>query len=116
MEVEIMGLDLNDYLGGDYLSSKDIEENKEWVIKSVEEKDFDGTKKLNLNLEHNGTEKSLTLNITNTKRIITCFGSKSEDAVGKVVVLKTVETEYKGESFQGIRVDEELTKSHKSNK
>ena len=110
-----MGIDLNQYISGDYLCSKDLELSKEWVIKGFSEVVYDEKRKAQMDLEHKGTSKTLTLNVTNTKRLIECFGAKTDESLGKIVVLKIIEGEYKGEVFEGIRIDVEATKKANKN-
>ncbi len=104
-------MDLSKYASGDYLKAEDIKSKDTWAVVGAEEVELDGQKKAQLNLEHKGDKKSLTLNSTNIKRLSEVFGTFDSDRiVGRPLVFKIVETEYKGKRADGIRVDVEATK------
>lgn len=119
-----MGFNLNDYVAQDYMNKEDLKHSNKWAVLDVTKQEFDegnGKKKERpqLYLEANGVVKKLTLNTTNTKRLINVFSDSkngsignvdSDKLIGKVIYFKTVETEYGGKPIEAIRVDEENTK------
>jgi len=109
-------MDMNKYLNSDYIKVEDVKEHNVWVCKEIAETKFEEETKLQINLEHKGNCKSLTLNATNTKRLIEIFGSDTKDVEGKIIVLKLVDTEFKGKEFIGIRIDVEETKASNKEK
>lgn len=111
-----MGYDANEYITGDFLKKEDLETSKNWVIKGIKKADLDDQKKLELELHYKEEDKNFTLNTTNTKRLIGIFGNQTDNWLGRVITLKTVETEYKGKPATGIRINEEATLTHEANK
>ena len=80
------------------LKARDFKgKNFKLVISDVEERHYDArdgqqaADKLALHFE--GREKTLVLNITNTKALINGYGADTDEWVGKEVALSTQETE-----------------------
>jgi len=99
----------------DFLKKEDVSANKVWIVTHVVEREFDDggkkSKKLALSLEANGLKKDFTLNTTNTKSLINMFGDDTSGVIGKSITLKLVETHFKGQPAEGIRIDVDATKS-----
>ena len=111
-----MGFNLNNYVGGDFLSVEDINNvSQTYIVINVKEVEFEGKKKLELELGFNDVHKVFTLNATNSKALISCFGTDSDNLLSKFIVLKIVETQFKKEVVNGIRIDVDKTKTHPRN-
>lgn len=51
-----------------------------------------------------GHDKSLVLNVTNSRTIEKMYGPNTNDWIGRPVTLYTAEIEFKGETTEGVRV------------
>ena len=112
-------MNLENYVNATYLKVEDLETARIWHITGVrEEKDKEDEKKQNLilDIKFSDIEKAFQLNQTNLKRCIEVFGKESDNLIGRKIILKTVETEYKGKQKIGIRIDEVETTKHNFSK
>lgn len=88
-------MDMSKFASGDsqYLKAADLEGNTPQVkIAKVETADFDDDEKGSYTkpvLSFEGRSKGVVLNTTNTKSLISGFGSDSVNWVGKTVMLST---------------------------
>lgn len=110
-------MDLNEYVNETYLKADELKTSKIWSIKEVtSEQDKEDPEKFNIVLMVVFAEntRKFQLNQTNLKRLIDIFGNDSDNLIDKKIVLKIVETEYKGKTANGIRVDEDETRKNNS--
>lgn len=87
-------VDATKYAGNEsaYLKAADLDGKRPQVaISSVEEVEFEdeGNKKVRLALGLQGKDKKISLNPTNTKEMINCFGGDTETWIGKTIQLST---------------------------
>ena len=87
-------LDLNEYLGGDFIKGRDCDEPMLFTIADVTEQGFkDGTKKPILHFEE--TDQVAPLGRLNLKRLMDKYGERTSLWVGRQVLL-TQGAEYQG--------------------
>ena len=87
-------LDLNEYLGGDFIKGRDCDEPMLFTIADVTEQGFkDGSKKPILHF--NETDQTAPLGRQNLKRLMDKYGERTSLWVGRQVLL-TQGAEYQG--------------------
>lgn len=101
-----MGLDLSDYSQSRFLAASDLEGPTVVTIRAVTEEEFDdGPAPVAWFHE---LKKGLPLNSTNRKAILRIFGKdafrNTDRLTEKKVELFLIETEFRGEPCQGIRI------------
>ena len=98
----------------DYLSAKDIQETgpKKVTISSVPSEQIRGDNGMEDKwvLGFDGARKRLILNVTNNNTLIDAFGYESNDWLGKVVNLFTVDVQFGGKMVLGLRIKTEAPK------
>lgn len=106
--------DMRQAFPSDYLSAKDIQETgpKKVTISSVTSEQIRGDAGMEDKwvLGFDGARKRLILNVTNNNTLIDAFGYESNDWLGKVVNLFTVDVQFGGKMVLGLRIKTELTK------
>lgn len=97
-------VNVNDYYtSGTWIKAETLQGNETLVIASVEDVTYkDG--KSGLLVKFNGTDRKLSLNKTNTKRIAYLHGDETEAWVGKPITLVKSVTEYQGAPVPCVRV------------
>lgn len=90
-----------------YIKALDMKDNEtmELKIKSVDVKDFKGSKKIVVTAE-NG--KSVVINKTNSTRIAEMFGTETDNWVGKTFKIMKSWTTFSGQEVPCIRVVRKL--------
>ncbi|MBI3828289.1 MAG: hypothetical protein HY291_02155 [Planctomycetes bacterium] len=93
------------YASGKYLRAEELQGRGRVVftIKSVQQKDLDGRKRLELAFRESA--KLLTLNASNARALAGLYGDESAEWVGKMVVFVVRQVEFQGRQVPGIRVD-----------
>ena len=100
-------MNMKKYAKGDsrFLGAADVDDEGQMILTishvSTEEM-RDGTLKAVLHFSDN--EKGLTLNVTNTKKLVEAYGEESEQWTGLHVKLYGVDTEFAGDTVRGVRV------------
>ncbi len=92
-----------EYFGGEFLKAEDITEPMKLTIMKVEEREYDGNKKLVVLFDE--TDKVFGLNKINTNRIIEWVGTEETDEwPGTVLTLVKSSVEFDGKDVPCIRV------------
>lgn len=93
-------VDLTGYAGKHFVKVADVRDGPiEGKIADITEGDFG---KLNLTLD---TGDCLSLNTTNTKRLMRAFGTDSDSAIGQAVRLFLGEIEYQGRPQEAVLLE-----------
>lgn len=114
----------SDYLGGNFLRPEDVDEDKGYVIKSIEDVGEDKNRRPRIEVEREGQEYSFDLNKTNAKRLKKggkddvekkSPSKKPKDAIGKIVYFDIVkarnpQTKKEVDSLRIRRVAEKVEK------
>lgn len=85
-----------------FLATADLDEDTAVTIEEVSLEELDGKKKPVVWFRE--YKKGMVLNKTNANTIVGLYGNETEDWVGRRIVLRPTETEFKGEMKACIRV------------
>lgn len=112
-----MEINLNDYIGKEYLKPKDIELSDEWIIRDmkivkVKYKNQEEEDKIELDLHCIDNERTFTLSKTNARIIKNMFGQKIDTSrmYGKVLILNIIKTSVNNELKDSIQINEGKTR------
>src|SRR4051794_3178372 len=107
-ETKIMGLTASDFDKSKYFRAEDIEgeDDRKLRIKNVTAEGFDreGAKERKLVLWFSNDDRGLVLNKTNNRTLRGAFGDNTDDWIGKVVIVFTTVTDFRGKMTPGLRV------------
>ena len=104
--------DMRQAFPSDYLSAKDIQAKgpQKVTINAVSSEQVRGDNGLEEKwiLSFDGCRKRLILNVTNNNTLIDSYGYESNDWIGQVVTLFTIEVQFGGKMVPGLRVKTEV--------
>ena len=100
--------DMRQAFPSDYLSAKDIQAKgpQKVTINAVSSEQVRGDNGLEEKwiLSFDGCRKRLILNVTNNNTLIDSYGYESNDWIGQVVTLFTIEVQFGGKMVPGLRI------------
>jgi len=104
---------VSESFSGQWMSAVDVGRSMKAVILEVTEETVGqgADKKTKLVVWFKGQEKGLILNKTNGSILAEIYGDETDDWKNKRVVLMTQKVEYQGKRVDGIRINEEATRS-----
>lgn len=112
-----MEINLNDYIGKEYLKPKDIELSDEWIIREmkvvqVTYKNQPPEDKIEVELHCVDNERTFTLSKTNARILKNVFGQKIDTTrmYGKVLNLNVIKTSVNNELKDSIQINESKTR------
>lgn len=115
-----MEINLNDFIGKEYLKPKDIETiSSEWIIKDmkiVNKKMFEKEEtesKIEISLGFNDEERVFTLNTTNVRIMKSIWGVDIDTRfmINKFLVFNIVKTSVNNQLKDSIQINETMTKN-----
>jgi len=101
-------VDTRSYTASRWLSASDIDGNVNVTVVRAYEEEVGDEKEKKLILEFAEFEKPMILNRTNIKKMQDLFGFDSDDWEKKVIVLGKIETNYKGELVEALRIKDKV--------
>lgn len=104
---------VSESFAGKWMNASDIGRGIRTTISEVTEEEVGqgAEKKIKLVCWFKDQDKGLVLNKTNGTILAEIYGDETDDWAGKRVILKTQKVEFAGRRVDGIRIDEDATKS-----